>query len=137
MRWSRYLLSLAFDTTNIKKFFDTVKLFRYIFAMIFKVGDVYRNKETNIPCFIKGMKGEYYVVTWSFKSVRGVNHWPWPIQEWEQVYEGPDGYMEYSCLKSHADLLQEISQGYLNSEYKPQSEIIIRYIPQHSFLAHQ
>jgi hypothetical protein len=130
------LLSLAFDTTNIKKFFDIIKLFEYIFAMIFKVGDVYRNKETNIPCFIKNMKNEYYVVTWCLKVNRGVNEWGRPLQEWEDVYEGPDGYMEYSVMKSHKDLLTEIN--YLSAvEFKDNNKIIMNYIPQHSFLAIQ
>ena len=102
--------------------------------MIFKVGDVYRNKETNIPCFIKGMKGEYYIVTWCFKSNRGVNGWGRPLQEWEGVIEGPDGYMEYSVMKSHKDLLTEIN--YLSAvEFKDTNKIIMNYIPQHSFLA--
>lgn len=131
------LLSLAFDTTNIKKFFDIIKLFEYIFAMIFKVGDVYRNKESNIPCFIKNMKNDYYVVTWCFKSIRGVKDWGRPIQEWEdviEVIEGPDGYMEYSVMKSHKDLLSEINILSL-VEYKNNNKIIMNYIPQHSFLA--
>ena len=102
--------------------------------MIFKVGDVYRNKETNIPCFIKNMKNDYYVMTWSFKSNRGVNEWGRPLQEWEDVIEGPDGYMEYSVMKSHKDLLTEIN--YLSLvEYKNDNKIIMNYIPQHSFLA--
>jgi hypothetical protein len=102
--------------------------------MIFKVGDVYRNKETNIPCFIKDMKGEYYIVTWSFKSNRGVEHWGRPLCEWEQVIEGPDGYIEYSCLKRHKDLLHETN--YLSAdEFKDNNKITMNYIPQHSFLA--
>ena len=110
--------------------------------MIFKVGDVYRNKETNIPCFIKGMKGEYYVMTWCFKANRGVNEWYKvpsfyeyrPLHEWEEVIEGPDGYMEYSVMKSHKDLLSEIN--YLSVvEFKDTNKIIMNYIPQHSFLA--
>lgn len=102
--------------------------------MIFKVGDVYRNKESNIPCFIKGMKGMDYVVTWSFKSARSVNHWQRPIQEWEQAIEGPDGYIEYSVIKRHADLLSETQ--YLDVvEFKDNNKIIMNYVPQHSFLA--
>ena len=106
--------------------------------MIFKVGDVYRNKETNIPCFIKNMKNDYYVVTWCFKANRGVNgclmNMGRPLQEWEDVIEGPDGYMEYSVMKSHKDLLTEIN--YLSLvEYKNNNKIIMNYIPQHSFLA--
>lgn len=102
--------------------------------MIFKVGDVYRNKETNIPFFIKGMKGEYYVMTWCFKANRGVNEWDRPLQEWEGVIEGPDGYMEYNMMKSHKDLLSEIN--YLSVvEFKDTNKIIMNYIPQHSFLA--
>ena len=102
--------------------------------MIFKVGDVYRNKETNIPCFIKNMKNDYYVVTWCFKANRGVNGWGRPLQEWEDVIEGPDGYMEYSVMKSHKDLLSEINILSL-VEYKNNNKIIMNYIPQHSFLA--
>lgn len=102
--------------------------------MVFKVGDVYRNKESKIPCFIKNMKNEYYVVTWSFKANRGVNEWYRPLHEWEGVIEGPDGYMEYSVMKSHKDLLSEIN--YLSLvEYKNNNKIIMNYIPQHSFLA--
>lgn len=102
--------------------------------MIFKVGDVYRNKVSNIPCFIKNMKNGYYVMTWCFKANRGVNEWYRPLQEWEDVYEGPDGYMEYNVMKSHKDLLHEIN--YLSVvEYKNDNKIIMNYIPQHSFLA--
>jgi len=106
--------------------------------MIFKVGDVYRNKETNIPCFIIVIIFHVLVVTWCFKANRGVNgclmNMGRPLQEWEDFYEGPDGYMEYSVMKSHKDLLTEIN--YLNLvEYKNDNKIIMNYIPQHSFLA--
>ena len=102
--------------------------------MIFKVGDVYRNKESNIPCFIKSMKNGYYVVTWCLKVNRGVNEWGRPLHEWEGVIEGPDGYMEYSVMKSHKDLLHETKIFNL-VEYKNNNKIIMNYIPQHSFLA--
>lgn len=106
--------------------------------MIFKVGDVYRNKKSNISCFIKAMKGQDYVVTWCFKSIRSAKDWGRPIQTWEEILEGPDGYMEYSVIKEHKDLLQEINRGYLDTvEYKDDNKVIINWIPQHSFLAHQ
>ena len=103
--------------------------------MIFKVGDVYRNKETNIPCFIKGMKNKYYIVTWCFRSIHSAKHWGRPLEEWEEVIEGPDGYTEYSVMKSHKDLLTEIN--YLSAvEFKDTNKIIMNYIPQHSFLSY-
>ena len=104
--------------------------------MIFKVGDVYRNRETNISCFISNMKGDDYVVTWCFKSKEGTNHWGRPIQAWEQIIEGPDGYKEYSVIKEHKDLLYEVSKHrYLELvEYKQANKVILNWIPQHNFL---
>ena len=102
--------------------------------MIFKVGDVYRNKESNIPCFIRDVKGMDYVITWCIKLNLSPSQWGRPVQPWEEVIEGPDGYIEYRVIKRHKELLTEIDN--LNIvEYKNNNKIIMNWIPQHSFLA--
>jgi hypothetical protein len=136
------LLSLAFDTTNIKNFFDIVKLFKYILLMILKVGNIYRNIESNIPCFISydgtchtHINRHNYVVTWCFKSEEGINHLGRKLQPWEEITEGPDGYKEYNLLKWDKDLLFEINKGYLQLiGHKEPNKIILNWIPQHCFL---
>lgn len=103
--------------------------------MIFKVGDVYRNQENNILYLISNMKGDDYVMTWCFKSKQGVNHYGRPIQAWEEIIEGPDGYKEYNVIKEHKDLLYEVDHRYLEIiGYKEANKVILNWIPQHCFL---
>ena len=104
--------------------------------MLIKKGDIYRNLETNISCFIQSVKGDDCVVVWCFKSDRGVKLWGRDLQSWEQVIEGPDGYMEYRVTKKRADVLNEIAGSYLKTEaYGYEDKFIINWIPQHFFIA--
>ena len=103
--------------------------------MIPKVGNTYRNRESNIPCFISDIKNNNYVLTWCFKSKQGVNHYGRPIQAWEEIIEGPDGYKEYNVIKEHKDLLYEVDHRYLEIiDYKEANKVILNWIPQHCFL---
>lgn len=105
--------------------------------MLIKKGDIYRNRETNIACFIRQVKNDSCQVVWSFKSERGVGHWGRPLHtDWEEVIEGPDGYMEYRCTKRRSDVINEISGPYLNLvTYGNEDNFIINWIPQHTFIA--
>lgn len=103
--------------------------------MIPKVGNTYRNRESNIPCFISDIKNNNYVLTWCFKSKQGINHLGRVIQPWEEIMEGPDGYKEYNLVTWNKDLLFEINKGYLQLiDYKEPNKIILNWIPQHCFL---
>ena len=105
--------------------------------MLIKKGDIYRNRETNIACFIRQVKHDSCQVVWSFKYERGVGHWGRPLHtDWEEVIEGPDGYIEYRCTKRRSDVINEMSMGYLNTEsYGYEDTFILNWIPQHSFIA--
>jgi hypothetical protein len=104
--------------------------------MLIKKGDIYRNRETNIACFIREVKNDSCQVVWCFKSERGVEHWGRPIQSWEEVVEGPDGYIEYRVMKTHSEMVKEISGPYLNLiTYGNEDIFIMNWIPQHTFIA--
>ncbi len=105
--------------------------------MLIKKGGIYRNRVSNIPCFIRQVKNGSYQVTWCFKSERGVEQLlNRPLQAWEEVIEGPDGYMEYRCTKEHSNFLNEIVMCYLKTEaYGNEDIFIMNWIPQHTFIA--
>ena len=111
--------------------------------MLIKKGDVYRNQETNISVFIRQVKnaGSFIVtdscqVVWSFKSEQGIKDLGRPIQDWEEIIEGPDGYTEYRVMKTRSEMIKEISGPYLNLiTYGKEDNFIINWIPQHSFIA--
>lgn len=104
--------------------------------MLIKKGDIYRNRESNISCFVREVKNDSCQVVWCFKSDRDIEHWGRPLIEWEEVIEGIDGYMEYRCIKKHSEVLNEMSMGYLNTEsYGYEDTFILNWIPQHVFIA--
>ena len=104
--------------------------------MLIIKGDIYRNRESNIPCFVREVKNDSCQVTWCFKSERGVEHWGRPLQDWEEVIEGPDGYTEYRVMKTRSEMIKEISGPHLNLiTYGNEDIFIMNWIPQHVFIA--
>jgi len=103
--------------------------------MIFKKGDVYRNKENKVLVFVKEVKADKCVVTWSFKVSKAVAEWQQPRPAWEHVLEGPNGYIEYSVTKPLTQLAKEVTEGYLDNVSDGQEDkLIMDWIPQHAFL---
>lgn len=86
--------------------------------MIFKRGDTYRNREDNVPVFIKkAIEGEQYLICWTYSDKE-------------------KGYVEYECWYTHKELLNEMSKGYLDViSYGDKDKLIITWIPQLSFLS--
>jgi hypothetical protein len=87
--------------------------------MIFKRGDVYRNKESNVPCYIKENNGEYeYLLCWSYLTE-------------------DEGYVNYECWYTHGELWSELCKDYLEvvTSNEDKERLIYSWIPQHNFLS--
>lgn len=87
--------------------------------MIFKRGDVYRNKEDNVPCFIKKNSNDmHYLFCWTYLDKETMS------------------YVEYEAWYTHKELLNEMSKGYLDViTYGDKERLVLTWIPQHSFLS--
>jgi hypothetical protein len=89
--------------------------------MIFKRGDVYRNKESNTLCYIKDEQGDWeydwaYLLCWSYQH--------------DEL-----GYRRYEGWYTHGELLNEMSKGYLDVvSYGDKETLIYNWIPQYNFL---
>lgn len=104
--------------------------------MIFKKGDIYRNKISNVACFLKDVKGDNVLITWTWKSKNPYGQWQQPRPNWEHVIENTNGYIEYTVTKPANLLLKEITEGLLSTEsYGNEDNLILNWIPQHTFLA--
>lgn len=86
--------------------------------MIFKKGDTYRNKESNVPCYIKENHCDStYLLCWSYLH--------------DEL-----GYVNYEGWYTHGELLNEMSKGYLDViAYRDKERLIYSWIPQHNFLS--
>jgi hypothetical protein len=85
--------------------------------MIFKKGDVYRNKESNTPCYIKeNHYDDRYLLYWTYRH--------------EET-----GYREYEGWYTHEELLTEMSKGYMDVvSYGDKDSLILQWIPQHNIV---
>jgi len=95
--------------------------------------NVYRNDETSITLFVKEAKEDSLIITWCFKCLTKLKDWPRKLNSWEEVIEGPDGYIEYNVHKKKVDFIKELNAGYLLNEHRAKDDIILHWIPQHCF----
>jgi hypothetical protein len=105
--------------------------------MIFNRGDVYINTHSGIKCLIEWVKDDKVKILWSFKcKLGGSKNWPRNMQYFnESVVDGPDGYIEYACINHLHHIELEISGGYIKRIHEAKDNLIMFWIPQHSFLA--
>lgn len=99
-------------------------------------GDVYINTYSGTKCLIEWVKDDKVKILWSFKcKLGGSNNWPREVQGNEFTVNGPDGYVEYACIKPLHYIESEISGGYIKRIYKAKDNLIMFWIPQHSFVS--
>jgi len=111
--------------------------------MDFSRGDVYVNTYSGTKCLIEWVKDDKVKILWSFKcKLGGSKNWPRSksacnriISNIESAVDGPDGYVEYACIKSPHLIEAEISGGYIKRIYKAKDNPIMFWIPQHSFVS--
>ena len=116
--------------------------------MDFSRGDVYVNITTGTKCLIEWAKDDKVKILWSFKcKLGGSKNWPCflvniggtPIvSNWypnESAVDGPDGYVEYACIKDFYTVNSEITGGHIKRIYKAKDNPIMFWIPQHSFVS--
>jgi hypothetical protein len=104
--------------------------------MIFNRGDVYINTYSGIKCLIEWVKDDKVKILWSFKcKLGGSKNWPREVSSIESAVDGPDGYVEYACIKDFYTVNSEISGGYIKRIHKAKDNLIMFWIPQHSFVS--
>ena len=104
--------------------------------MDFSRGDVYVNITTGTKCLIEWAKDDKVKILWSFKcKLGGSKNWPREVQGNEFTVNGPDGYVEYACIKDLYTVNSEITGGHIKRIYKAKDNPIMFWIPQHSFVS--
>jgi hypothetical protein len=102
--------------------------------MSIKVGNIYRNRFNNITVIVKAIKGDNVHVMWSFKpkpECREQLHNK-PVPSWLEVVDNGE-YVEYHVQKGIKLFNQEISDGYGILEHEKKDNIILNWIPHHTF----
>ena len=104
--------------------------------MDFSRGDVYVNTYSGTKCLIEWAKDDKVKILWSFKcKLGGSKNWPRVIHGNESAVDGPDAYVEYACIKSPHLIEAEISGNHIKRIYKAKDNLIMFWIPQHSFVS--
>ena len=95
--------------------------------MDFSRGDVYINTYSGVKCLIEWAKDDKVKILWS-------KNWPREVQGNEFTVNGPDGYVEFACIKPSNNIEAEISGNHIKRIYKAKDNPIMFWIPQHSFV---
>jgi hypothetical protein len=104
--------------------------------MDFSRGDVYINTYSGVKCLIEWVKDDKVKILWSFKcKLGGSKNWPREVQGNEFTVNGPDGYVEFACIKPSNNIEAEISGNHIKRIHKAKDNPIMFWIPQHSFVS--
>ena len=104
--------------------------------MDFSRGDVYVNIYSGTKCLIEWAKDDKVKILWSYKcKLGGSKNWPREVQGNESAVDGPDAYVEYACIKPLHHIEVERLLGCIKRIYKAKDNLIMFWIPQHSFVS--